>query len=65
MSIADLGVWRVMGWLSTGIIEGISSDILEPFPNVIGVCQHVADNPKVVEWVSLTYPSSYRWLRAK
>jgi glutathione S-transferase len=65
ISIADLGVWRVMGWLSTGVIDGISSDILKPFPYVTGVCQHIADNPKVVEWVSLTYPSSYRWLRAE
>jgi glutathione S-transferase len=65
ISIADLGVWRVMGWLSTGVIDGISSDILKPFPCVTRVCQHIADNPKVVEWVSLTYPSSYRWLRAE
>ena len=64
ISIADLGVWRVMGWLSTGVIDGISKDILAPFPHVLGVCQNIADNPKVIEWVSLTYPSSYQWLQA-
>jgi glutathione S-transferase len=64
VSIADLGVWRVMGWLSTGVIDGISMDILAPFPHVLGVCQNIADNPKVIEWVSLTYPSTYRWLQA-
>ena len=63
LSIADLAVWRCMGWLSTGIIDGISMDLIKPFQRVYNVCWNIEHNPKVIEWISRTYPDTYGWLR--
>jgi glutathione S-transferase len=62
-TIADLAIWRIMGWFSTGVIDDISEDILKPFPLVLNVCKNVEMHSKVVDWVSKTYPKTYKWLR--
>ena len=63
LSVADLAVWRLMGWLSTGIIDDISPNVVSPFNSVMHICRSVENLPKVVEWISKTYPSSYKWLQ--
>ena len=29
-SVADLAIWRILGWLTGGILDGIPTDLLEP-----------------------------------
>ena len=59
MSIADLALWRNMGWLVSGTIDGIPKNILNKFPKIKSVCSLVDEHPEVVEWMSRTYPKNY------
>ena len=51
LSIADLAVWRLMGWLSSGVIDDISPNLVEPFDAIMNICRRVESLPKVVEWI--------------
>ena len=59
MTIADIAVWRLFGWLTSGVINHIPTELLSPFPNLRRVCKAVEEHPKVSEWVRLTYPKDY------
>ena len=59
MTIADLAIWRLMGSLTSEIIEYIPNDILSPFPKVKKVCSSVGQHPNVIEWIQKTYPENY------
>lgn len=59
MTIADIAIWRLMGWFTSGMIDYLPTDLLEPFPNLKKVCSNVEKHPKVIEWVKMTYPESY------
>ena len=60
ISIADLATWRLMGWLSSGTLDGIPTDLLKPFPNIRRACLAVDMHPKVQNWVEKTYPTNYQ-----
>ncbi len=55
MSIADLAVWRLLGWLTSGMIDGVPQDILEPYQNLKLMRKEVYKHPKVKEWMLLKY----------
>jgi len=55
ISVADLAVWRLCAWISGGIIDGISTNLLEGF-SLLSVHQREISNlPKVMEWVKKTH----------
>ena len=55
MSIADVAVWRLLGWLTSGIIDGIPTSIIDDFPKLKNVHHQVHTHPKVQEWMLKTY----------
>jgi glutathione S-transferase len=59
LSIADIAIWRILGWLSSGMLDGLPTDILSPFPNIKRVCLAVDGHQKVQRWISETYPANY------
>ena len=59
ISIADIAIWRTMGWIVSGTVDGFPKNLLEEFPNIKRVCKSVDTHPKVLEWISLTYPKNY------
>ena len=50
ITIADLAAWRLCGWISGGIIDGIPKDILALFPHILTHQIKINNLPKVVEW---------------
>jgi len=60
ISIADIAIWRFMGWISSGTIDGISTDLLTDFPKIRRVCLAVDAHQKVQEWIEKTYPKNYK-----
>jgi len=50
MTIADLRLSQFARWLKSGILDGVSPDILEQFANIMTVVKSVDADPKVVEW---------------
>lgn len=59
ITIADIAIWRLMGWFTSGMIDYLPTDLLAPFPNLKRVCSNVEDHPKVKEWTKRTYPENY------
>ena len=59
MGLEDIAIWRLMGWLSSGTLDGIPTTILKNRPKIQRVCQNVDANPKIQEWVQLTYQKDY------
>lgn len=59
ISIADIAIWRLMGWLTSGMIDYLPTNLITPFPNLKQVCSNVEKHPKVIEWIKKTYPEDY------
>ena len=55
LSIADIAMWRLLGWLKSGILENIPSNICEPYPKLDNIYNSVHKHPKVQEWMLITY----------
>jgi glutathione S-transferase len=56
LTIADLAIWRMMGWLTGGILEGLPRDLMEPFPCLSHHFAVVDGEPMVREWMDAHYP---------
>ena len=59
LGLADITIWRLMGWLSCGVLDGIPTDLIKGFPRITRVCLAVDTHPKIQEWVTRTYPKDY------
>ena len=59
ISIADIAIWRLMGWLTSGSLDGIPLDLLKKHENISKICLLVDKHPKVNEWIEKTYPNNY------
>ena len=59
MGLADIAIWRLMGWLSSGMLDGIPTNLLVGYPNISRVCLAVDRHPRIQEWVNQTYTQNY------
>ena len=59
ITIADIAIWRLMGWLSSGNLEGIPEDFLYNYKKIREICVNVDNYPKIKDWVNKTYPAEY------
>jgi glutathione S-transferase len=60
LSVADLAVWRFVGWISSGVLDGIPRNYVEScFPLTWAVHCTVDKMPKVAEWKAMN-PHHYR-----
>ena len=51
LSVADLAVWRAVGWISSGVLDGIPPTyIQQTFPLMWALHVAIDQQPKVVEW---------------
>ena len=55
MSIADIAIWRLMGWITSGVVDDIPKDILNPFKNLNKLYNEVKVDQHVTEWMLKTY----------
>ena len=55
MTIADIAMWRLLGWLTSGIIDGIPTTIVDNYPKLKNIHYKVHHHPKVQEWMLKTY----------
>ena len=55
MTIADIAIWRLLGWLTSGIIDGIPTSAVDDFPKLKNIHHQVHTYPKVQEWMLKTY----------
>ena len=55
MSIADIAMWRLQGWLKSGMLDGNPKNIFANYPKLNNVHAEVHKHPKVQEWMLKTY----------
>ena len=55
MTIADIAIWRLLGWLTSGIIDGVPTSVVDDFPKLKNIHHQVHTHPKVQEWMLKTY----------
>ena len=55
LTIADLAIWRLLGWLSSGMLDGVPKNILEPYVNLKEMRKEIYEHPKVKEWMLTKY----------
>lgn len=54
ITVADLAIWRLIGWVGSGVIDGIPKDYVSTtFPEITKLCATVECHPKVQEWMAL------------
>ena len=55
ISIADIAVWRLLGWLKSGMLDGIPTNICDTYTKLNNVHAEVHKHPKVQEWMLKNY----------
>jgi len=55
MTIADLAVWSLLGWIASGVIDDISAEVIRPFDGLVGLYNEINKNPRVRAWKIKTY----------
>merc|ERR1712110_805561 len=55
MTIADLAVWRLMGWLNGGVLDGIPKTVLEPYKQVDAHFKSIEENPQIRAYMKEKY----------
>tara|TARA_Y100001970_G_scaffold287570_1_gene412572 strand:+ start:679 stop:1335 length:657 start_codon:yes stop_codon:yes gene_type:complete len=55
ITIADLAVWRLLGWLSSGKLDGVPTNILDPYKKLVSMRKAVYQHPKVNKWMLTKY----------
>jgi glutathione S-transferase len=53
LTVADLCVAGLLGWLTSGVLDGIPTTLAEPFPCVTKMLSEVASHPKIQEWTQM------------
>ena len=55
MSIADIAVWGLLGWIASGVLDDIPPGVINPFKRLKNLYNEVSQNPRVREWKVKTY----------
>jgi glutathione S-transferase len=55
MTVADIAVWSLLGWIAQGVLDGIPHDLSKPFERLTSLYNAMGRMPKVQEWKRLTY----------
>ena len=55
MSIADIAVWGLLGWIASGVLDDIPPEVINPFKRLKKLYNEVSQNSKVREWKIKTY----------
>ena len=59
MTIADIAIWRGIGWLASDLVSGIPQPYFLNYPKITKIFKNVDKHPKIREWVRKTYPLNY------
>jgi len=52
MTIADLAMWRMWGWIAGGILDGIPTTLLDAYPQVKKHTEAIGAVPEVAAWMA-------------
>ena len=55
LTIADLAIWRLLGWLKSGMLDGIPTTILDNYEHLNKLREEIYKNPRVIKWMDQVY----------
>ena len=55
MTVADIAVWSLLGWIAQGVLDDIPSSLPQTFERLTRLYNEMSRMPKVQEWKRLTY----------
>ena len=55
LTIADLAIWRLLGWLKSGMLDGVPATILDDYDHLNKLREEIYKNPKVIKWMDEVY----------
>jgi glutathione S-transferase len=55
MTIADLAIWRLMGWFTGGFLDGIPATVVDGFPKLQAHSERIGSEPRIQQWMSENY----------
>lgn len=55
MSIADIAIWRLLGWLKSGMLDGVPTNICDSYVKLNNIHIEVGKNLKIQEWMLKNY----------
>ena len=59
MTIADIAMWRMLGWIVGGALDGISTNILDPFTQLKANYEATKENEKIKAYMKEKYPNKF------
>ncbi len=55
LTIADLAIWRLLGWLKSGLLDGVPTNIVDSYDNLNKLRNEIYKHPKVIKWMNQVY----------
>ena len=55
MSVADIAVRGILGWIASGVLDDIPPEVIHPYKSLKKLYNEVSQNPHVREWKIKTY----------
>lgn len=52
MTVGDLALWRLLDWLSSGMLDGIPTSLVDPYPCLRRLMDAVGGNDEVRGWMA-------------
>ena len=59
LSIAEIAIWRIFGWFSSGLIEGFPTNFVKELKTIQMICLKVENLDFIKKWISKTYHPDY------
>ncbi len=59
LSIAEIAIWRIFGWFSSGLIEGFPTNFVKELKTIQMICLKVENLDFIKKWTSETYHPDY------
>jgi glutathione S-transferase len=57
ISVADIKLFIVIGWLKSGVLDHVPAEVLAKFPKLDKLYESVKKHPKIVAWFSRPQPA--------
>ena len=56
LTIADLAMYRLVGWISGGVLDGLPTNLVDSYPQIKANVEATKSNEKVKAYLAEKYP---------
>ena len=56
LTIADLAMYRLVGWISGGVLDGLPTNLVDSYPQIKANAEATKSNEKVKAYLAEKYP---------